>query len=513
MALAAQQLKLGMLLSYGGTPVLANGIAVGLINILIGDLLFVPEANAFFYGRIAVTPWMNFLTNWSAFIPAFAFIAWYIYPVGRLFDKRPDQYDERALRQLVNAPYRLSILGLFGWMYANLMILLIYHLVGFPYTWNILLTNTLINLTLGTVTFVISFYLMDLSNRRWFIPHFLPDGNFRRIPGARRYPLAFRLSIFTLAMGLAPISVLGLAAIRLSEKVGSGSDAPIRILLLIALMVALGFSLSLLLARALRTPLRELQHAAAQIGRGDFNVSLPVTTNDEIGRLTQAVNEMAAGLREREHIRDTFGRAVDPSVRDYLLQSPRGSQGELREVTVLFSDIRGFTPFSETQSPEALVAWLNRYLSVMTECVSRHGGVVNKYIGDAIMAVFNAPLPAEDHAQRAVQCALDMLKTLAQLNSDLEKEKNPGVKIGIGLHCGRVTAGRVGSLDRLEYTVIGDTVNTASRIEGLCKKTGRSLLLSSAVADACGSHWNFESLGKARVKGKAHPIEIMTVAL
>ncbi|MFZ5628611.1 MAG: adenylate/guanylate cyclase domain-containing protein [Spirochaetota bacterium] len=511
MADTARKLKLRMVLSYGGTPILSNLVAIALINLWMGYLLFEPEARQFFIERVLTTGWMNFLINWSAFIPAFAFIGWYLYPVGKLFDKRPEDYDEKALRHLVNAPFYLSIIGLVGWVYAGFMLSLVYELADFKQTWQIFVSNTVINLTLGTVTFVISFYLLDLSNRRWFIPHFLPDGDFSRIPNARRYPLAFRLTIFMFGTALAPVAILGLAAIRLSEKVGSGSDAPVRIVLLIALMIVLGLYLSILLARTLRTPLRELQRAAAQIRGGDYAVRLPVTTNDEVGRLTQGINEMAAGLREREHIRETFGRAVDPSVRDYLLRSPHGMKGELRDVTVLFSDIRGFTAFSETQTPEALVAWLNRYLAVMTECVSRHGGVVNKYIGDAIMAVFNAPLPVENHANRAVACALDMLATLARLNAELVTEEIPEVRIGIGLHCGPVTAGSVGSADRLEYTVIGDTVNTASRIEGLCKKAGRPLLLSRAVAEACGNEWEFVRLGKAHVKGKADALEILTV--
>lgn len=225
---AGKNLKLRMLLSYGGTPILSNLIAIALINFWMGYLLFEPEARQFFIERVLTTPWMNFLINWSAFIPACAFIGWYLYPVARLFGKRPKDYDEKALRHLVNAPFFLSIIGLIGWVYADFMLSLVYEIASFRQTWQIFVSNTVINLTLGTVTFVVSFYLLDLSNRRWFIPHFLPDGDFSRIPRARRYPLAFRLTIFLLGTALAPISILGLAAIRLSEKVGSGSDAPVR---------------------------------------------------------------------------------------------------------------------------------------------------------------------------------------------------------------------------------------------------------------------------------------------
>ena len=244
------------------------------------------------------------------------------------------------------------------------------------------------------------------------------------------------------------------------------------------------------------------------IRTGDFQQSVRVLSTDELGFLSESINVMAEELREKELIKDTFGKAVDPLVRDHLLSGQLALGGELKEVTVLFSDIRSFTGISESHPPEVIVSMLNRYFERMSACVQVEGGTVNKYIGDAIMAIFGAPLEHADHILRAVRAAERMLRTNRDLNHELESEGLPVLNTGIGIHTGKVLAGTIGSRDRLEYTVVGDTVNLASRVEGMCKGLGERLLITTEVRAALAKPERARFKGKARVKGRQESIAL-----
>ncbi len=228
--------------------------------------------------------------------------------------------------------------------------------------------------------------------------------------------------------------------------------------------------------------------------------------------LAQGLNYRLEG-REKKKLRRLFQRYVSPEVVRQLVECPEdlALEGERREVTVLFSDIRDFTTRSEQTAPETLVLCLNRYLSVMVEIIHRHGGMVDKFIGDAIMAVFGAPLPVEDHARRAVDAALAMQAALRQLNRKFSSDGIPELTIGVGIHSGEAIVGNIGSPERMEYTVIGDTVNVASRIEGLCKRFGSSVLVSEATRTAAEGDVAFESVGEAMLKGRKEPVAIYRV--
>ncbi len=203
-----------------------------------------------------------------------------------------------------------------------------------------------------------------------------------------------------------------------------------------------------------------------------------------------------------------FSRFVNPYVVSKLLE--RGGlegAGRTREVTLLFSDIRGFTTLSETRPPEAVVDILNRYFTRQVEVIFRHGGTLDKFIGDAIMAVWGAPLDDPEHARRAVACALDMADELLAFREALG-EAGAGFDVGIGLHSGPAVVGLIGSDRRREYTSIGDTVNLASRIEGLTKEAGRRILVSRETKDRCAGAFDFVSCGTYPVKGRAQPVEL-----
>jgi len=217
---------------------------------------------------------------------------------------------------------------------------------------------------------------------------------------------------------------------------------------------------------------------------------------------------IAAYLKERrarEAAIAMFSRFVNPHVVRQLME--RGGlegAGRTREVTLLFSDIRGFTTLSESRPPEEVVALLNRYFSLQVEVIFRHGGSLDKFIGDAIMAFWGAPLDDPEHAKNAVACALDMADTLLAFKAELGGEFD----VGIGVHSGPAVVGLIGSEKRREYTAIGDTVNLASRIEGLTKEAGRRILVSRDTVERCGGAFDFVSCGNFQAKGRAQAVEL-----
>ena len=217
------------------------------------------------------------------------------------------------------------------------------------------------------------------------------------------------------------------------------------------------------------------------------------------------VNDAFAEARERAMLRSAFGGYVSPQIMNEILAGriQPGLGGKRQRVCILFSDIRDFTTRSEFMAPEQLIDMLNRYFSEMTQSVHAEGGTVDKFIGDGMMCFFGAPQPLERPAASAVACARDMLARLDRLNASLKAQGVAPIAIGIGLHVGEAVVGHVGSDDRHEYTVIGDAVNTASRVEGLSKKVGYALVISKDVWGELADRENFTPLGEQAVKGRS----------
>ena len=233
-----------------------------------------------------------------------------------------------------------------------------------------------------------------------------------------------------------------------------------------------------------------------------------------IGFLAISARHLGRTESRRELLEATFEKYVSRQVLTEILRDPSNIHlgGEEKGVTVLFSDIRGFTPIAETMEPEALVALLNRYFVAMSEEILKTGGTIDKYIGDAIMAFWGAPIEDADQAEHAVQASLSMLKKLKNLNMQLVVEGRPEISIRIGLHTGRAIVGNVGSSRRFDYTVIGDTVNAASRMEGLNKDHGTQIIISDMVRNFLKDKTKWKSLGPVTVRGKSEPINIYTLA-
>jgi adenylate cyclase len=305
----------------------------------------------------------------------------------------------------------------------------------------------------------------------------------------------------------AAIFVEPTAALEKKERISSG---------FIGLLVTI---LAVLLARSIVRPVKQITAAAGAVARGHFDVArVDVRRRDELGELAEAFNTMAHGLRERERERDMFGRVVSPEVREKLLGGELHLGGETLWVSVLFSDIRGFSTISEKMDPQAVVALLNEYMTEMAEAVRPFHGYVNNFIGDAIVVVFGAPISRPHVEQLAVSAALAMREHLERLNDRRRARGEEPLATGIGISAGEVVAGNIGSLERMLYTVIGDAVNVASRLETLTKEyPGRSILVTGRVAAELGSKAEgapacaVERIGPVIVKGRVDPVDVYAV--
>ncbi len=264
------------------------------------------------------------------------------------------------------------------------------------------------------------------------------------------------------------------------------------------------------ITRSMLRPIRILTRAMAKVAEGDLGQRVPVTSNDEVGALTGQFNNMVEGLRERERIRETFGRYVDESVASTILRREGEGvlTGEMREATVLFTDIAGFTTIAEHLAPDELIVALNEYLETVLAPIRAHGGVVNTFIGDGLFASFNMPLACEGHAGAAVRAALDIQRAVG---SRTFGDIGMAFATRIGISTGGVIGGSVGAGQRMSFTLLGDTVNLASRLEELNKQHGTRILVSGSTCQACGDEFAFDALGSVVVRGRSDVVTIFSI--
>jgi len=316
---------------------------------------------------------------------------------------------------------------------------------------------------------------------------------------------------------LLPLITPGHAAIALQRSL-EDELAPSLILerfLLILLLASIVVAclVAPMFARNLSRPLRALAEHTRVIGRGDYGRRLELGRADEIGELAASFNKMSEGLAERDRVRDLLDKNVSPEIAAQMMRDGGVLGGEEREVTVLFVDLRSFTRLSEMMAPRDVLALLNRYFDRMSGIVEIYHGVVDKYIGDEIMAIFGAPVAFPNHADCAILAALDMQAALARLNGELLTEGRSKLAFGIGINTARIIAGNIGSSRRLNYSVIGDGVNVAARLEDLTRMSQfrADILVSGATLAAAKGSYRTRPLGAAPVRGRDEPVEVFAV--
>jgi adenylate cyclase len=286
---------------------------------------------------------------------------------------------------------------------------------------------------------------------------------------------------------------------------------------ILGLALSISFFLTFLFSQSLTSPIEKLLGLTKEIAKGNFEVTAKniVKSHDEVGELAIAFDDMTEGLKERDKMKNLFDKFHGTAITEELLKNEISLGGKRKEVTVFFSDIRGFTDFSEGHTPEEVVSMLNEYFEIMVHIINKNGGVVDKFIGDAIMAIWGVPHQTEADTVNAVKACLEMRIALKKLNESRQSRQLSTIKIGMGLHSGEAISGQIGSSERMEFTVIGDTINTASRVEGATKAFGVDLLLTQNVIDKMGpkmSKYFITSVaGDVKVQGKVEPIKLHRV--
>lgn len=325
----------------------------------------------------------------------------------------------------------------------------------------------------------------------------------RLTTGHKAIPLGWKLMA-----ALPMINIItGLVASALSGgHHGGGAGLGIDVLAATAVASTIALELSVLLARSILRPIRDLQRGIEAVRHGDFDTAVPVTTADELGELSAAFNQMVTGLAERERIREAFGTYLDKEVAEYILSDQFTPEGFEADVSLLFCDVRDFTSFASQSEAQEVVTALNDLFETVVPIIAAEGGHVDKFVGDGLLAVFGAPESFTDHADRAVRAAVGIAERVNHgAGSPLE--------VAVGVNSGQVIAGSIGGAGRLNFSVIGDAVNVAARVEKATRELGDEVLITASTRRRLGETIEVEPRGPRALKGKDEPVELFAPAV
>ena len=455
-----------------------------------------------------------------AFLLPFAGTLLYERPIRRYLNLRfrhespSEELGGEARRTLLNEPFFLIALDFGIWFASALIYALVFWVWdGDP---NRVQSTFFTNLYTGLITITVAFFVFEYVMQRRVVAYFFPEGGLYATPGTLRIRIPTRLAAMLLACNLVPfIAILG--SVYSTSHLSRDPDTLLRqiqtsMVINGLIFMGVGVWVTFLVSSNLTKSLRDMIRVLGAVRNGQFDLRVRVTSNDEIGYAGDVINEMNRGLQERDFIKETFGKYVASEVRDEILAGRVPLDGEMKEVTVLFADLRNFTPMVEAHPPKEVVRIINGYFKEMAEAIRTHHGLVLQFIGDEIEAVFGAPLSRPDHPVMAVQAALDMQRRLRSVNEALQAQGYQPLAHGIGIHTGEVLAANIGSPDRLSYALVGDTVNLASRLQGLNKEFGTEIILSGTTRTRLDDRFTPAPLPSTRVKGKSYPVEIFSLS-
>jgi len=397
---------------------------------------------------------------------------------------------EHARKRLINLPFLLVPFSLLFWFSIPIIVFLTAYIVGRINSGTAIAFSAR-SIMVGLISSSIVFFGIEAYARKRLIPLFFPDGLLSKISGTATLSISKRVRAFFRLGSLLPLAniVLTLFILYLQPDTGFVTVKEyawgvfiFSFVVLVLFFVGSGV-LNRLVSRSISLPIKNILDTVEKIKKGNYDARVKVVSNDEIGVLGDATNEMIKGLKERELLRDTFGKYVAPQVRDEILSGRIPLDGELREVTVLFSDLRGFTPLTESNDPKQVAKILNKYFEAMAAAIHEHSGLILQFLGDEIYAVFGAPVYTSNHPCLAFDAAISMKTKLFALNESFTRKGWPTLSHGIGIHTGNVVAANIWSPDRLSYLLVGDTVNIASRLQSITRELHAHMIISSQTYD------------------------------
>ena len=400
---------------------------------------------------------------------------------------------DRERRIILRAPIRVFVMQVVLWLGAAI----VFGALNTVYSTSGGVEAAIVIALTGVVTGAVA-YLLAERILRPIVARALADSAPERleVPGvATRAVLAWVLGT--------GVPVAGLVAIGIGALVGGNLKAHQLAVAMIGLGcvgIAVGLLAVTMAARATADPVDSVRHALAEVERGELDVRVPVYDGTQIGQLQLGFNRMVDGLAERERIRAAFGTYVDPDVAAHILEEGTSLEGEEVEVTIMFIDVRNFTGFAEHTPARDVVAAINRLFEQIVPIIHAHGGRVDKFIGDGLLAVFGAPRRLPDHADQALAAALEIERTL--------ETDGQALQIGIGLNSGTVVAGNIGGAGRLEFTIIGDAVNTAARVEAATRQTGDTILIAERTKQLLHRPPALTERTDVPLKGKSETVKL-----
>ncbi|MBT4864326.1 MAG: HAMP domain-containing protein [Planctomycetaceae bacterium] len=411
----------------------------------------------------------------------------------------------------INLPWHVGALVAVGWIVCIPALLIGLQQSAEPIDQRVLfhLPTSIIIAALINVT--LAFFIVELITGRILFPILFADASPSKTPGAVSLHLGRRNLLNAIAACVCPILSIILLAFVEADRIDNLNWFMVYVGLI---GIAIGLFCSWMVSTHVIVPIRELTSAAHEVGQGNLDTRLKLQRADEFGPLIDEFNRMIEDMRAKRELRQRFGLHVGRRTAEIILAQDAGLSGNEQTVTVMFCDIRNFTARCAVTPANEIVPLLNRFLTMMVDVVeNQHHGNVNKFLGDGFMALFGIgeQQANRNHVADAVNAGLEMIARLKEMNAELTDSDIPTLGIGVGIHTGTAIVGSMGSDDRLEYTAIGDTVNLASRVEGLTKSVGEPLLMTAAAAECIADSFDIQPLEPQSVKGQPVPVEICTV--
>jgi adenylate cyclase len=428
---------------------------------------------------------------------------------------------KRLVGRLMKLPVKLAGTNLAAWVIAAAIVSGWAHVAPDLYPWPHE-TSHKVSAWMILVAAPITMLWIYFAQERWVrqkIRKFFPAEVFESVPTTFRINVLPRLLAVSLVISCVPLALVSHMALTQIHDIKAGRQSldnflmymPDVIWFLLGVFGVLAAGLAVFLAKSVSEPLKDFESAMISVRKGDLDTHVPVVSNDEIGHVVEGFNQMIHDLKEADTIKDTFGRYLSKEVVDEILKSPGGVElkGELRDISILVSDLREFTRLTAALKPRQVLEIINSFFETMTDIIISHRGAIDEFTGDGILVFFGAPQAIPDHCGRAVRCALDMQKAMAGLNMRLSGQGLPELRMGIGVNCGQLIVGNIGSEKRKKYGALGSPINLAFRIEG--QTTGGEVLVSSEIHRRLNGQLVVDQARESLLKGLDDPITLYRV--